>query len=86
LLKAVSGVRTLIVFDRAISLGGPAPVCSEIKDALYATEKKPQIVSFVGGLGGRDVSPDLFEQMINQGVEKARSGKLDDITMFGVRE
>jgi pyruvate ferredoxin oxidoreductase alpha subunit len=86
LLKAVSGAKTLIVFDRAMSLGGPAPVCSEIKSSLYSSEKKPQIVSFVGGLGGRDVSPEQFELLINQGIEKAKAGKFDEITVFGVRE
>lgn len=86
LVKAVTGAKTLVVFDRSISLGGPAPVCSEIKSALYAAEKKPQVVSFVGGLGGRDVSPEQFELLINQGIEKAKAGRFDEITMFGVRE
>ncbi len=86
LAKAVGSAKTLIVFDRSISLGGPAPVCSEIKSALYATDRKPQVISFVGGLGGRDVSPEHFEQLINQGIEKAKAGKFDEIIMFGVRE
>lgn len=84
--EALSGVKNVIVLDRSISLGGPAPVCSEIRSALYAVEKKPQVVSIVGGLGGRDISPADFETLIELGLEKARAGKTEETIMFGVRE
>jgi pyruvate ferredoxin oxidoreductase alpha subunit len=86
ILKALSPAKNVIVLDRAISLGGPGPVCSEIRAALYPAQKKPQIVSIVGGLGGRDISPENFETLIETGLEKIKTGKMDEITMFGVRE
>jgi pyruvate ferredoxin oxidoreductase alpha subunit len=86
LINNISKAHTVIVFERCVSLGGFAPVCSEIKSALYSLEKKPQVISMLGGLGGRDVSPVNFEQLINMGIEKAKSGKSDEITLFGVRE
>ncbi|MCX6005284.1 MAG: pyruvate ferredoxin oxidoreductase [Chloroflexi bacterium] len=86
IVEAISGVKNVIVLDRAISLGGPAPVCSEIRAALYATEKKPQIVSIVGGLGGRDISPADFITIVELGIEKIKSGKTEETIMFGVRE
>ena len=85
-LEAISNAKNIIVLDRCISSGGPAPVCSEIRAALYPLEKKPQVVSIVGGLGGRDISPENFEQLIELGIEKAKAGKTDEIVMFGVRE
>jgi pyruvate ferredoxin oxidoreductase alpha subunit len=85
-VEAISGVKNVIVLDRALSLGGPAPVCSEIRAALYSSEKKPQIVSFVGGLGGRDISPADFATLIEMGIEKIKSGKTAETIMFGVRE
>jgi pyruvate ferredoxin oxidoreductase alpha subunit len=85
--RAVKGAGVLIVLDRALSFGGPGgPVCSEIRSALYNEAKKPKIVSFVGGLGGRDITVAGFEKMITRGIEIAKSGSEHEFEMFGVRE
>jgi len=87
LREAVKDADVLIVLDRAISFGGPGgAVCSEIKAALYNEVKKPKIVSFVGGLGGRDISVSGFEDIINRGTEIARTGSKHEYEIFGVRE
>jgi pyruvate ferredoxin oxidoreductase alpha subunit len=86
IVEAISGVKNVIVLDRAVSFGGPAPVCSEIRAALYSSEKKPQIVSIVGGLGGRDIAPSDFAKLIDLGMDKIKSGKTAETIMFGVRE
>jgi len=87
LRKAVKDIDVLIVLDRAVSFGGPGgPVCSEIKSALYAEEKRPQVIGFVGGLGGRDISMAGFEEMINRGIEIARTGSEREFEIYGVRE
>jgi pyruvate ferredoxin oxidoreductase alpha subunit len=86
ILEALSGASNVIVFDRAISLGGPAPICSEIRAALYSTDGKPRIASIVGGLGGRDVSPADFEKIFEIGLERINSGRADETYMYGVRE
>ncbi len=87
LRQAVQGAEVLIVLDRALSFGGPGgPVCSEIRSALYDREKRPKVVSFVGGLGGRDITVDGFEEIVNKGVEIARKGSRTEYEIFGVRE
>ncbi|MFC2019451.1 transketolase C-terminal domain-containing protein [Chloroflexota bacterium] len=87
LRQAVKGVETLIVLDRAISFGGPGgPVASEIKSALYELDQKPKVVSFVGGLGGRDISVSGFEEIVARGIEIARDGSEREYEIFGVRE
>jgi len=87
LRQAVSQAEVLIVLDRALSFGGPGgPVCSEIKAALYQEARRPKIVSYVGGLGGRDITPDGFEEIINQGTEIAAKGSEREYEVFGVRE
>ena len=87
LRQAVRDAEVLIVLDRAISFGGPGgPVCSEIKAALYHEAKKPKVIGFVGGLGGRDISMSGFEEMMNQGVEIAQTGSEREFEIFGVRE
>jgi len=85
-VQALSGASNVIVFDRAISLGGPAPICSEIRSALYSVDRKPRIASIVGGLGGRDVSPADFEKIVELGLERIKDGRADETYMYGVRE
>ncbi len=87
LRQAVQGVDTLIVLDRALSFGGPGgPVCSEIKSALYHQEKRPKVVSFVGGLGGRDITVAGFKEIASRGVEISQKGSPREFEIFGVRE
>jgi len=85
--QAVKNAEVLIVLDRALSFGGPAgPVCSEIRSALYNEEKKPKVISIVGGLGGRDISVTGFEEIVNRGIEISQTGSEQEFEMFGVRE
>ncbi|GAI26466.1 unnamed protein product, partial [marine sediment metagenome] len=85
--EAVKGAEVLIVLDRAISFGGPGgPVCSEIRSALYQADRRPKIVSFVGGLGGRDISVAGFEEIVNRGIEISRTGSTREFEIFGVRD
>ena len=85
--KAVEGIDVLIILDRCISFGGPGgPVCSEVKAALYSQEKRPRIVGFIGGLGGRDITVAQFAEMIVRGVEIADQGIQSEAEIVGVRE
>jgi len=86
LRQAVSKAQILIILDRALALGGSPPVCSEIQAALYPLKTRPKIVSFVGTLGGREISAKGFEELIHHGVDKAKRGELDEFEMIGVRE
>jgi pyruvate ferredoxin oxidoreductase alpha subunit len=87
LRQAVQDADVLIVLDRALSFGGPGgPVCSEVKAALYHEAKKPDVIGFVGGLGGRDISMAGFEDMIERGIEIAEKGREREFEIFGVRE
>jgi len=85
--QAVKNAEVLIVLDRALSFGGPGgPVCSEIRSALYNEDKKPKVISFIGGLGGRDITSVGFEEIINRGIEISQTGSEQEFEMFGVRE
>jgi pyruvate ferredoxin oxidoreductase alpha subunit len=87
LRKAVAGADVMVCVDRAVSFGGPGgPVCSEIKAALYNLEKKPKIISFVAGIGGRDISITGFEDIVKQGINIARDGSPNEFEIYGVRE
>lgn len=85
LRKAVKGVKTLIVTDRAVSFGGPGgPVAGEVRSALYNEPTRPVVVNEIIGLGGRDVTVENFMEMVKKA---ARAGKKKDAYEFyGVRE
>ena len=84
--QAVSNAETIVVVDRALSFGGPGgPVCSEVRSALYGEKQKPKVVSFVAGLGGRDITPAGFEEIVNRGIEIAQKGSDKEFEIFGVR-
>jgi pyruvate ferredoxin oxidoreductase alpha subunit len=84
--KAVQGLEMLVVMDRAISTGGiGGPVASEMKSALYGQAKRPKIISFIAGLGGRDVPPEHFEEMIDQALKLKGKRKIEEFYTIGIR-
>jgi len=85
--QAVKNAEVLIILDRALSFGGPGgPVCSEIKSALYHEQNRPKVISFVGGLGGRDITVAGFEYIVNRGIQISQTGSEQEFEIFGVRE
>ena len=87
LRKAVGNAQTLVVVDRALSYGGcGGPAYSEVRSALYSEKKRPKIVGFVGGLGGRDITVAEFENLVKRSAEMNTPGAENEYEMFGVRE
>jgi len=86
LRNAVAGAKLLIVCDRALSLGGAAPpVLAEVRSAFYAMRGRPQTASYVIGLGGRDVTPGAFKDIVAQAQEEAQQKPTQEYHIFGVR-
>jgi pyruvate ferredoxin oxidoreductase alpha subunit len=86
LREVVGGLDLLVVLDRALSTGGPGPVCSEVRSALYREPDRPDVVGFVAGLGGRDIMPEQFRYMLDRAQVIAEEGSQVEYEMLGVRE
>lgn len=84
--KTLRNKEIVIVFDRCISFGMGGPVASEIKSAMYHEKDRPMIISFIGGLGGRDVFPEDFEFMVDRAMKISKEGIREEFEMIGVRE
>jgi pyruvate ferredoxin oxidoreductase alpha subunit len=85
--EAVGDAATLIVLDRSLAIGGMGgPVCADIRLALANGKKKTEVVGFVGGLGGRDISVEGFEEMIEKGMKLSKQSNRDEIEFYGVKE
>lgn len=85
--RAVKGIKTLAVVDRALSYGAQGgPVHMEVKSALYDQKDRPFVFGFVAGLGGRDVTVDMFEEIVTKALNYTKKGKGPVYEMIGVRE
>ncbi|TXT55972.1 MAG: Ketoisovalerate oxidoreductase subunit VorA [Candidatus Thorarchaeota archaeon] len=60
------GKKAIASFDRSVSYGFGGPVANDIRASLYATDIRPLIKSYIGGLGGRDITvPDIKEILLD---------------------
>lgn len=63
LREILVGKRGAAVIDQNISLGKGGVLYAELASALYGQKDAPVLVSFIGGLGGRDITPEEFYEM-----------------------
>jgi pyruvate ferredoxin oxidoreductase alpha subunit len=60
------GKKAMAVIDQNLSMGKGGVLYTELASALYGADAMPKIIaSFIGGLGGRDISTEEFFEMAN---------------------
>lgn len=65
LRKALAGKKGVAVVDQNLSMGKGGVLHSELASALYGQPDAPKVLaSFIGGLGGRDIAPEEFFEMV----------------------
>lgn len=75
-IKAFSGKKALAIIDQNLSMGKRGVLHSEITSVLYGVSDAPPIVaSFIGGLGGRDISQEEFFQIVDSVREAVKTGE-----------
>ena len=80
LAKALSHVKAVAVMDKADSfsaVGGP--VFTDVRHACYDMDKRPHIINYIYGLGGRDVRMDDFTFVYEKLAEVVKTGKPGEI-------
>jgi pyruvate/2-oxoacid:ferredoxin oxidoreductase alpha subunit len=73
----------VIVIDRNISFGHSGIFFQEVKAAMYNQPKRPPIFGYIAGLGGRDVTPQVIEEITEDSKIKAKSE--EDIIWIGLK-
>jgi len=59
--------RAVAVIDQNISMGMGGVLHSEVSMAMYGSKNAPAVLaSYIGGLGGRDISQQEFFEIINE--------------------
>ncbi|HWR87929.1 MAG TPA: hypothetical protein VN277_05865 [Acidiferrobacterales bacterium] len=73
--RALSGKRAVAVIDQNLSMGKGGVLHSELASVLYGRKDAPSIIaSFIGGLGGRDISAEEFYEIAKQMRQAVASG------------
>ncbi len=91
LQEALAGVKAVGVIDRDYAFGSPlmgGVLATDVRSALYPAKNRPKVVSFIAGLGGREISTDNVMDMANTLLDAAGGGKVEeqDSYWYGVRE
>ncbi len=73
LLKAVEGVKRLVVVDRDVSFGAEGIVAQEVKSCLYG-RSTAMVNGFVAGIGGVDITVEGLVGMTHQALSASGQG------------
>ena len=71
-----SNVKAFASFDRGVSYGFGGPVANDIRSTMYHTKYRPFIKSYIGGLGGRDMTIANIKEVILDTFNAVESGEI----------
>jgi pyruvate ferredoxin oxidoreductase alpha subunit len=87
--EALRRAKAVGIIDRDYSFGSPnygAVLYNEVRSALYDVEDRPRVISFICGLGGREVTLDSVTEMSEILLKTAQTGRVEQPTYWiGVR-
>lgn len=78
LYSLVKNAKALAVIERAYSYGSSGPVFSDLCAAFQKKEKKPLLLNYIIGLGGRDILVSDFKSISSKAQATLKSGKPQD--------
>ena len=64
------GKKKIAVIDRNISLGGGGIFCQELRAALIHSSDHPLTYSYIAGVGGTDVTPEVIQKIAFDVMER----------------
>ncbi len=88
IIQKLSKAKAVAVMDRSASFGAiGGPIFLEVRSALFEEQKKPLVISYIYGLGGRDTGINQIKQVYHDLAKAAQSGKVSQLVNYlGVRE
>jgi pyruvate ferredoxin oxidoreductase alpha subunit len=70
------GRKAVAVIDQNLSVGFGGITYGEIASALYAEQRRPALLSFIGALGGKDIGTAEFDQILGDMQDAAATGNV----------
>ena len=86
LREALSGKKACAVIDQNLSFGFGGVLHGELCSALYGEARAPVLVSFIGGLGGRDIAQEELFEIARVTRESAERGRTPPPRLLYTRE
>ncbi len=74
IVTALTGRKAVAVIDQNLSVGFGGITYGEIASALYGGKDSPLLLSYVGGLGGKDISVAEFDQILEDLQQSVATG------------
>lgn len=86
--KALSNLKAVAVMDKADSFSAAGgPVFAEVRNAMFDYAKDTKAISYIYGLGGRDVRTDEIRSVYEDLLEIAKTGQVKStFNYLGIRE
>lgn len=83
LISISKNLKAITILDRAESFSAHGgPLFNDVRSALYNLSNKPKTINYIFGLGGRDITVEEIETVLN----KLHNGAEKEINYLGVRE
>lgn len=87
LVKTLGNAKAVAVLEKDISVGWTGALFADIAAAFINVRKKPLLMNFICGLGGRDVSPLQIREAIRAAARAAETGEVKKpVRWLGLRE
>jgi pyruvate ferredoxin oxidoreductase alpha subunit len=87
LQRLLAGKQGVAVIDQNISMGMGGVLHTELAAALYGKpDAPPVLLSFIGGLGGRDITPEEFYEIATVTRQAAADGVIPPPRLLYTRE
>lgn len=77
LRDALDGVDAVGVLQKENSPGFQGSLATELKSALYASDVSPVVRSYILGLGGRDITTEEIERIVEEVESASNAGTVD---------
>ena len=67
--RVLKGKKKAVVIDRNCSWGKGGIFADELRGGLYNEDDMPVVHSYVAGIGGKSITPELIREMIEEASE-----------------
>ena len=88
--RALGNCKAVCVIDRDYSFGSPSfagVLFNELRSVMYPVEKRPLMLNFIAGLGGREIHVRDVNGMVDTVQKAVALGRVEqECTWIGVRE
>jgi pyruvate ferredoxin oxidoreductase alpha subunit len=89
LAEVLSRFKAVGVVDRDYAYGSPQQggvLFTDLRATLYAAERRPRMINFIGGLGGRELTPEMMDEMADITKRASEGEEVPVVSWIGVRE